>query len=425
MKKHWIDNLPGDYPRRLRNRYHKYRHQIAGLPFRDYVCRNSNIPYYPEDPCIDISALSSPLSSLYKINIGEYEDDNLGDTMLEGLRKVDTNLQTVVNIISAVDNIIRSKVNFNLIDRESNLIAINKSTLPSNIQVGDWVSRDIQNYTLSQSTSAFNLDRIDGPLNVIGVVVDIDPGETYAVVSCGGVLRNVYTDLIPGETYYISVSAGSIDLQVPTGYYSLPVLTGITPTMGVVDIKLGLFELLESLEDLQTPCIPVPPPPPPIPEYEIKLEEITGEVIIIPSTTDIEWASYLQIREITGEVIHKYKPLAGYKDQFTLSEITGEVITPPHTGIRPYMSSASQMGIKDITGEVIAESKSRIDLYMTTTAQMGIKDITGEVIAESTTRMDPYMTTTAQMGVKDVTGEVIVSANDYLSEYESEGWSGF
>jgi hypothetical protein len=388
MDKHWIDNLPGDYPRRMWNKYHKYRHKRVGLPFRDYVCRNPNVPFYAQEPCAQISALSPPLSSLYKINIGEYEDDSTGDTILEGLRKADTNIQSIVTILSAIDTVVRSAIDLELVDNTSNLIKIDKSDLPSDIRVGNWISKDANSYILSQAIDAFS-GPLQGALNVIGVISDIDPNKSYAVITCCGIIKDIYTDLIPGQTYYISVFKGKKDHNTYEGYYSKPVLTGIASNIGVVDVKLGLFETTGSTppwEDCRLSRQPVP-------SSQIKLEEITGEVIT-PSTPAIEWMDYLQIREITGEVIHKYRSL-GYLDQFTLSEIVGEVITRTHTDIRQYMSSTSQMGIKDITGEVIIESS------------------------------DLYMIATSQMGIKDITGEVLISANDYLSEYESNDWAGF
>lgn len=326
MKNHWIDNLSGDWPARLRNKYHKYRGHTSGLPFRDYICKPPGIPISTEVPCPDILTYVPAVSSIYKINIGDSENDHNGDTIFSGLSRVNSNFDTCTDILSSIDSYIRSILDIDLLNTQSNWIEIPKTELPVDIQLGQWISRDSTQFILAGTDDAFSKQSISGELNPVGIISEIDPVSSVVRVTTSGLVSGVHDNLIPGGTYYLSLTAGDITTESDDYYYSKPVMTGLATDIGLVDIKIGEFKTSSGTRssELYPDCIPYIPD---IPSTDIKVEEITSEVAVTTSTPSFDHlTSQKFISEITSELCCVYIPAhLEYNTYRGLEEITSEI----------------------------------------------------------------------------------------------------
>jgi hypothetical protein len=353
MDKHWIDSLPGDLPQRMRSKYYKHRGIVAGLPFRDHVCRPPNDPIdIAALPCPDLRTYIHPVSSLVKINIGASPDDLNGDTILEGLKKVQDNFNLSFSILSGIDTFIRSRIDIDAMLLESSWINIDKVDLPIDTQIGDWLSKTATGYVLSEATDPLTHSKIEGPLNPLGVISEIDPNSPYARLTTAGVLSGVYYDLQPSETYYISTTAGKLTTVEYINEYSKPVMTGISTDMGLIDIKVGTFDIVDNIRatEIYPDCIPFIPPIEP--EY-VKLDEVSGEGVV-QSTVSPQLEVFKKtrsIQEITGEAVIKHIPRdMTYNSQRFLEEITGEAsVSTPY--ISPSNLIPVWLHLEEVSGE--------------------------------------------------------------------------
>lgn len=356
MNTHWIDNLSGDWERRLRNKYHKFRYSTAGLPFRDYVCRPDIEPISTFIPCDSIATLVESVSSLQFINIGEIANDHNGHTIFEGLQIAQNNLNIAVNILSGVDSYIRTNFDVGKLSAQTNTITIPLSDVPSDINIGQWISRENFSYTLAVADDAFS--RLPGlqKSNTIGVITDIDNTSQVCLVTTAGIVSGVYSDLDPGVSYYISTTAGDMT-SIPDQYnITKPVLNSITSDVGIIDIKVGEYHLDSTLRrsNIFPDCIPYISP---IQETEIKIDEITSEATVtLPTPGILDKSNKPQIlSDITGEVSVEYV-LPYYTHTYRgINEIASEMnieVNYDVTGSDRLQSS----DIKYISSEVTTQS---------------------------------------------------------------------